>query len=226
MKHDDSSEVITFDTTKGTRRKIPCRSCDGFTNHEVTSSARIDWSIFGGSIDGVNIYEIIKCLGCDNISFRTCSSDSEDYSEDPVTGEYTRTEVENIYPKRLAGRKSMEGEYFLPAKIKEIYNETHSALLSKLDILASVGIRTLIEAVCLEEKAEGKDLQTKINNLVTKNVLTNKSAEILHKTRFLGNKSAHEITAPSNEELLVTFEIAENLLRNLYVIPKRAHQLR
>jgi Domain of unknown function (DUF4145) len=40
------------------------------------------------------------------------------------------------------------------------------ALCSKLPILAGVGIRALIEAVCHDKSAQGSDLRKKIDSLV------------------------------------------------------------
>jgi len=79
--------------------------------------------------------------------------------------------------------------------------------------------------VCLEEKAEGSNLKEKIENLVKKGILTQKNADILHKTRFLRNRSVHEIEAATNSELSVAFDIMENLLQTVYIIPKKADTL-
>jgi DNA polymerase III alpha subunit (gram-positive type) len=98
-------------------------------------------------------------------------------------------------------------------------------LASKLNILAGIGIRGLIEAVCNEQGMMG-NLEQKINDLVANEILTKTNADILHEIRFMGNQSAHEFEIKKEQELHVGFAIIENLLRNLYEIPKMAESLK
>lgn len=217
------SKSIILDKTKGEIREVVCNRCDNTTNHVVCGSVEYSWG--DEDIQGVDIYELIRCSGCDSVSFRISSSNSEDveYNEE---GNYFHPETEEIYPSRLMGRTSLEELYSLPDKVRSIYKETHKALCNKLNILAGVGIRALVEAVCSAESAKGRTLENKIDDLVKKGVLTSKNAKVLHKTRLLGNKAAHEIKAPSDSELDVAFDIVENLLETVYIIPKKAERLK
>ena len=214
---------ITSDKSRGETRQVVCNRCDNRTNHLVCSSVERRWG--DDDIQGVDIYEIIRCSGCDTVSFRIGSSNSEDYALDEK-GEYFHPETEEIYPSRLMGRTALEDLYSLPEKVRAIYKETHDALCTKLKILAGIGIRALVEAVCSEEQAEGETLEKKIDDLVKKEVLTKRNAEVLHRTRLLGNKSAHITRASSDSELDVAFDIVENLLETVYIIPKKAEKLK
>jgi hypothetical protein len=184
----------------------------------------VEYSWGNDDIQGVSNYEIIRCSGCDSISFRFTSSNSEDFHQDDE-GNYIHDETEEIYPSRLMGRTALEDTYSLPPKVRSIYRETHAALCAKLPILAAVGIRALIESVCSEESAKGRNLEKKIDDLIQKEVLTKRNAIVLHKTRILGNMSAHEIESASDSELDVAFDIVENLLETVYIIPKKAEWL-
>lgn len=201
-----------------------CSRCNVKTNHKVHTIIKLSWEEPEYAIQGIDFYETISCLGCEDISFRLASSNSDDMDYDEE-GKITYLETEIIYPSRLMGRSPLQEIYSLPEKIRNIYKETHSALTSRLKILASVGIRALVEAICLEEKAAGINLEKKIDNLVEKGVLTKSNALTLHKTRFLGNRSAHEIEAATDDELEVAFDILENLLKTVYIIPKKAQSL-
>lgn len=214
---------ITLDTTNDKMREVVCKRCNNTTNHKVCRSVISSWG--NEDIQGEDKYEIIRCLGCDGISFRIGSSNSEDFHEDD-DGNYFHQEYEEIYPNRLMGRVALKDIYSLPDKVRTIYTETHAALCTRLKILAGVGIRALIEAVCSEENTKGGNLEIKIDDLIKKEVLTKKNAEILHKTRLLGNAAAHEVKAPSDSELDVAFDIVENLLETVYIIPKKAERLK
>ncbi|OGZ12883.1 MAG: hypothetical protein A2942_01695 [Candidatus Lloydbacteria bacterium RIFCSPLOWO2_01_FULL_50_20] len=218
------SKKITLDKTKGEIRQVVCRRCDNTTNHTVCSSAEFSWDFKEADIQGIDKYEIIRCQGCDDISFRVASSNSEDvaYDED---GEYINPESETLYPNRLMGRTLLPDEHILPRKIKSIYLETHKAISGNLKILAGIGIRALIDAVCAEENAQGDSLEQKVDDLITKGILTKGNASVLHQTRVLGNRAAHEAEAPQDDELEIAFDIAENLLETVYIIPKKAKRL-
>ena len=135
-------------------------------------------------------------------------------------------ETVTLYPSRIMDRTPLEDDYILPDIIRSIYKETHTALSAGLKILAGIGIRALIEAICKVESANGGNLEQRINDLLAKNILTPKSASILHDTRFLGNQSAHEIIAASDTELEIAFDIVENLLEQVYIIPRKAERLK
>ncbi len=208
--------------TKNQKRKVACKECDNRTSHVVCSSLSVSWG--NEDIQGRHNYEIIKCLGCESISFRIGSTNSDDYEQDDE-GKYYSVETEEIYPNRIMGRRLLPDYHLLPHRVRSIYRETHSAFATKLHTLAGVGIRTLVEAVCMEENASGYTLENKIDDLVKKGILTARNAKALHNTRLLGNRAAHEIQSPNTIELGVGLDIIDNLLENVYIIPKKAEGL-
>lgn len=218
---------VKFDESKGKRIRVSCTKCAGVTWHEVLASVEELWTetedgelLFGHTND----WRIIQCLGCDTISFCKSQTDSEtiDLDED---NNIIYPESHELFPSRIAGRNKLSGFEILPANIKNIYEETYLALCSGQRVLSSIGIRVLIEAICKDKAAKGHKLEVKINDLVTEGHLTSSGAEILHSLRIMGNVSAHEIQAPPESELVIAFDVVENLLSNVYVMPKRAEQL-
>jgi DNA gyrase subunit A len=129
--------------------------------------------------------------------------------------------------RRLAAleRKKIEDEL---AELLKLIDKLEGILADpkKIDKIISSEMDELVEAVCSEESAAGRNLEDKIEDLVSKDVLTKKNAEILHKTRLLGNEAAHKTKAPSDSELDVAFDIVENLLETVYIIPKKAERLK
>lgn len=214
---------IEYDKNKDKEYKLACVRCDGKTYHKVLHSVHIHES--ENEIDVWNDYEIVCCQGCKEVSFRSNSLCSEDINYDPETGEQSLDENVDLYPNRIAGRKQVKDMYLLPDEVLKIYKETHGALCARLNILAGIGIRALVESVCREKEAQGGNLENKIDDLVTKGVLTHDSAETLHSTRLLGNKSAHEIIAANDDELDIAMDIVENLIKTVYVIPQKAKRL-
>ena len=215
---------ITHNKTKDKIYKLPCKGCDKKTNHIVLSSVQDNWCQDDDNICGCDIYEIVCCRGCDAISFRLASSNSEDINYDDE-GFQSYPESEDIYPSRIAGRKQIEGTFYLPNIIGKVYSEIHAALCNNLFILSGVGIRILIESICNERKVTGKNLEKKIDNLVENGVLTKEGSEILHSTRLLGNKAAHEMITLSSDTINAAMDVVEHLLIGTYILPKKAEKL-
>jgi len=92
-------------------------------------------------------------------------------------------------------------------------------------VLAGIGIRAIIETVCKERSAKGKDLKEKIDDLANLGVVTKDGAKILHSLRFMGNDAAHEVKAHTNEELITAIDVAEYTLKGVYILPKLADKL-
>ena len=131
-------------------------------------------------------------------------------------------EVEKLYPPRIAGIKGLGDEsVYLPQKIKQIYEETLTALSVNSPVLAAIGLRVLVEAVCKEKEASGGDLYNKIDSLVEKQVLTPVGAKILHKIRTIGNAAAHEVKPHNERQLSLALEIVEHLLKDVFILPKQ-----
>jgi Domain of unknown function (DUF4145) len=208
--------------TQNVEVELPCQKCAGKTTHKALVTVDVRGSEGDHSFDWSDDHQIVQCLGCKTLSFRIASSNSEDYypiSED----EYEHGVSEKLYPPRLEGRKGLGNDtVYLPAKVRPIYDETLTALSVQALILAAIGLRALIEAVCQEKEAKGGDLFKRIDSLVEQRVLTPAGATILHKIRALGNAAAHEAKPHSERQLALAMDIVEHLLKDVYILPKQA----
>jgi hypothetical protein len=100
-----------------------------------------------------------------------------------------------------------------------VYAEVLKGLNSGTPILAAIGLRAVIESVCNEHGIQGHNLEKRIDGLADAGMLSRAQADLLHKHRFLGNVAAHEVVAPKPTELVAALDIAETLLKTLYVLP-------
>lgn len=191
-----------------------CSNCKNITNHEILYEDKYveepNDAIWSGTI-----HQVIKCMGCENRSFRLVEANSEDL--DQHSGEILETVT--IYPFEDFVHPPIASTHFLPIKVRDIYFELLKALTNGAPILTAIGLRALIEAICLDCKTTSKNLEGKIKELATKGFLSKKQAEFLHKHRFIGNEAAHEIQAPKKSELLAALEIAETILKTMYILP-------
>ena len=201
--------------------KIECRQCCIETNHKIVTSCIENSS---DKTDPNNYYywsqsnQIIQCAGCDLVSFRTISSNSEDYEYD---GEHRyAAETVKFYPGRSTGLSGLDRRY-VPYRIAMLYEETKSAIESDLSIIGGIGVRAILDAICKDVEATGRNLDKKIDDLHQKSLVTKEGVAALHKIRLLGNKSAHEAESHSREQLSLALEIVNYILVGTYVLPEK-----
>lgn len=203
-------------------QKYICKECSRETSHKIIASYLEKGSeeVGGGnSVDWNVRNQIIQCLGCESVSFRTASTCSEDYDYDNEGNCYCNETV-TFYPGRAEGLKAIN-TYLLPPTVQNIYKETILALENEQYVLAGIGIRALIETVCKDLKAEGKDLHSKLNDLKEKSIVTKEGLDTLHKLRVLGNKAAHEVKSHNKQQLSLAITIIEHILEGTYIIPQQ-----
>lgn len=202
---------------------LACKNCDGNTVHAVLREFQQNQD--GPDVQIFNQYQIVRCGGCEEVSFRSNWQSTEDWYRDPETGEGCLDDHESLYPSRLAGRKELKNADLLPSKILSLYRETHHALCYRLRILAGIGIRGLIEAVCKEKGAAGKDLNKRIDALVAGGFMSTEGAEILHGARLTGNDAAHDAIEIPEQQLDEAMDVVEHLLIGALILPKKAKTL-
>ena len=209
--------------------EIPCANCSIKTHHSISVSYLESGSEYASDrswgMDWQVQYQILMCNGCKTFSFRKVSSDSESCYQISET-EWETAEIETLYPSRVEGHKGLKNDiYSLPGKLRPIYTETIEALNNNFLILAGVGLRAILETICKDKKATGKDFYHKIDDLVTKTILTPDGSKILHKIRALGNESAHAVKAQKIEQLRLAIEVIENCLQSIYILPSKSKQV-
>lgn len=199
---------------------IDCVGCSRQTKHDVLHRKHVRWDDKESGICGGDEYLTLECRGCGDISLAIDTWNSEDTDEDwqPIS---TRT----LYPSRPV-RKPIAAYLYLPSKVLNVYQETLKAIGSKAPILAAIGIRAVVEAVCKDKNCPERNLEKNIDFLVKKGHLAPDQADFLHLQRFMGNTAAHEIEPPEASELTAALDIAENLLTTLYVLPELAGEMK
>lgn len=192
-----------------------CSSCKHDTWHYILKNARTtsEDDNYWWYID----YYIVKCCGCDTICFLTESQEESDIDFDENGNTFFK-KTYKTYPFHKHIVERLKDLWFLPSNIKKIYEEILESLNNHCYLLAAAGFRVIIEAICEDRKIEGKSLETKINNLCKKGIITHNDRDRLHSIRFMGNDSVHSVIEPTKEQLLLVLAIIHNMLNNLYIL--------
>ncbi|HQR98491.1 MULTISPECIES: DUF4145 domain-containing protein [unclassified Polaromonas] len=202
--------------------RADCRACSRSTRHEVLSQ-HVDESS-PDVYHEKDTWQIIRCLGCHTCGFRHRNDDYEMVEEDDE-GSYSHQVTTHLYPSVLSGHRPLSDTYFLPRLIQRVYKQTLSALSQRAYVLASVGLRACIEAVCNHLKVSGTNLEKRIDQLYKAGHVSNGDKRRLHAIRFLGNDAAHEIKEPKESDIRVALEIVEHLLNSVFILEKKAKAL-
>lgn len=218
-------EVTVHSPPKTNEVWVPCGNCGKTLCHKVLTELRTEDSTPDGEITFWETFLTIQCGGCKVVSFCKELTSTEDYRWNPVSEQQELAVDWCVYPPRVAGREELQHVYTLPYNLQRIYKETRAVLITGQPVLAGIGIRSIVETVCKDQKADGKDLKTKIDELAKRAIITADAAKILHSLRFMGNEAAHEVKVHAADELATAFDVVEHLLQGLYVIPALAESL-
>lgn len=233
--------TFTEDSTKDKVVRVLCSSCKNTTKHKILKSIKEQGTEPWDSTHDFHWdtdFEIIQCLGCETVSFRTYSINSE---HDDHEGRSIPTI--RIYPQRSKETLAVKNYMNVPFNLQRIHRETIECYNYGNLTLCGAGVRALVEGICKENGITGgnvnftrddgstgtvrkTNLQGKINGLHENGKLTAQNAEILHEHRFLGNEAVHELSTPSKVDLKLAIEIVENVFDTLYEIPNKGLTLK
>lgn len=198
-----------------------CHSCKRKTNHSIL------FSVSEMSPDEDYYwkcdYQVVRCCGCDEISFRTSTMEESEISYDEDGNEVMIPRVCN-YPHKEE-EISQLNSWNVPADVSAVLTETIKCLNTNCLRLAAAGCRAVVEAICKDKTIVGKTLEQKINSLSTKGLITRSDRDRLHAVRFMGNDSIHLMQEPDKEELLIVFDIVRIMVENMYLLEHRFRQL-
>lgn len=206
--------------------KTHCIFCENRTNHIIIANTE-DFEIkyADQKTTEYESYNIVQCLGCDQISFLHLKWDENSIGEfnEFIKREYNYPEdLDFLYSEEFL---SYDDINFLPSIVSKIYEEVKVSFINEAYTLCGIGIRTIIEAVCLNKKITGRNLQEKINSLVDEGHISKNEHQILDRLREIGNISAHKIISPSEADLEAALEATNHLLRAVYIVNQKTKRL-
>jgi hypothetical protein len=184
-----------------------CSECDGDKNHKKLFS-----KIPKRYSKSVEEFSVVECMGCNSISFLQTIKLSKKSKTIQVN-----------YPDdgRLAHYSFLPEAHVrvFPKKILSLYDEVISAFESDSSILSGIGLRALVEAICIDQTIPGGNLLKKIEALHNAGFISKSELPILDKLRVIGNDSAHQIKSLPMNKLELALGIINHVLTSIYVLP-------
>jgi hypothetical protein len=106
-----------------------------------------------------------------------------------------------------------------PLELRQIYNETYTALSEDAKKLASIGMRTIIETICALNEITDKvahSLPGKIKVLRKQEVISPNMKDVLLNIKDFGDQGAHTLRMPKDAELELAWNAINILISATY----------
>jgi len=209
--------------------KSYCNKCTGHRNHEVLHKEATSWEEYIAeeySIYGDDIYEMVKCCGCETISFRHKSRFSEDtnYKGDLNTST-------NYYPAAIYRKKPkwinelLSPLDFNDSFVSDIIDEIYIALQNNSHRLAALGIRTLIEHIMIDKVGDNGTFNKNMDKFHSEGFISKLQRDALEPIIEAGHATMHRAFAPSEKDLIILIDITESIIESIYINQQRADKI-
>lgn len=200
-----------------------CGRCNRVTHQNVLFAKKVvDDNEY---MEIASAYMIVECGGCKTISFVIRADDPNASFDELGYDDYNYPVSPDDLDVEYHFMRESDQE-LLPEKVYFLYEEVKTTFRTESNILAGIGLRMLVEAVCLQQKIPGANLQKKIERLHTQGMISTTELPIIDKLRQIGNQSTHQIKEFSTEKLSYALDIINHVLVSIYVLPKINRKLR
>lgn len=195
-----------------------CNKCQGGTNHSLLYEHREKADEPDGDDDFVRSleisWELLKCCGCDDIKLR--------HSFQYLDSSHPR---ECYYPP-IEKRRIPYWSDKLPEELKELQQEVYSAINVDNRRLAAMGARTLIDMAICEKVGDPGTFKDKLDAMEREKYLNYTQRGILETALDAGSAASHRGHNPTPNDIDKVMEIVENLLGQLFYLPKLEEELK
>ena len=192
-----------------------CNTCGGKRNAFVRASHTIRGK---GKIQGVNAYvewadtmKILECCGCNTLSIQ----------RELMYADWDNPDITYWPPKQ--SRKPKWYTDLTDENLRQAMQEVYVAFNQRLVVLASIGVRTLLDrAFFLLLKEDHGTFAKKLKVMVEKKCLLESEKKIFQSIADVGNAAAHRAHLPTEETLIKILTAVESFLYQKFILPSDA----
>jgi hypothetical protein len=194
-----------------------CNRCGHETKHDVLheqSTSTDEVLPDDVLVSWVDTYEMLECRGCEDVRLKHTNLFVS-------TGE---AEV-HFYPP-AASRRLPVWRLQLPREIRELLEEVYTALHNDSRTLALMGLRTVLDALMLQQVGDKGSFENKLDALGYNGIISLQQSEVLRAALDAGSAAAHRGFKPERDHLNAVIDIVENLLQAVYHLRPLAEELK
>jgi len=201
-----------------------CRHCGGDRRHTMIAKKERDWSDDEVQVNGGDVWSILECRGCQNVTF----AHTHWFSEDATWGDEGPEPIvhRDLYPPSARPMPEWASELWLSLSRKavwvaKLHGDIYAALGTGAFSLAAMGTRAIVDFVVTSKVGDGGSFTEKLATMRVKGLITEVQADILNAAFDAGSAAAHRGYSPEREDAYTLLGITETLLRRLYIDPMR-----
>jgi len=116
--------------------------------------------------------------------------------------------------------------HHLPEEIQKLMWEVQFAIKKELSALPSMGLRSVIDCTCNKLIGDKGRFSEKLQALVDKGFITSNNRQIIQNALEVGHASVHRGHFPRSDELKLTLDIVQHMLKEVFVLCKASEGLR
>ncbi|MEA5479953.1 DUF4145 domain-containing protein [Pseudanabaena galeata UHCC 0370] len=169
-------------------------------------------------------YSLWSCRGCDTATLQESWALKVTVKKNTNQAFWAYT----FHPKRSENNCLRKVFLSLPPDLCCIYDEIIHSFNSELQILTSIGLRALLEGICVDQGITDKDargLKGKLQELDKRKHLPSSIISGLDSFKYIGDNAAHRLERTKMEDLRLAIEVMEDLLNFLYSLDAKANYL-
>lgn len=198
--------------------KIQCRHCLNNTPMEIVAKFnRVIDTVEAHPGDYENVYkfyELLQCPACFEVSlqeYQWCDAYMETAADTTIEILYPNLETNDI---PLGLPDSINKALTAAQKVKSIDANAFGVLM-----------RRVLEMVCIDRKAKGRNLANQLEDLAQKNEIPNKLVIVAKNIKNLGNIGAHAALGDlTRDEIPILNALSNAILEYVYTAPYLADQ--
>ena len=141
-----------------------------------------------------------------------------------TTGEVDAHPFPTRRPRSTNSRPDWFGK--LPTAVQEIMSEVYASIELNLRALPAMGIRAVIDIVCVDLIGDVGSFEQKVTMLRTRNLISDADRVHIMAAVDVGNASAHRGHVPDQEDVGTLLSVCERLVHGYYVLPTATQRLR
>jgi hypothetical protein len=187
-----------------------CNACGGDRNHTILHAEPSSWSDDEDGIAGRDLYEMLRCNGCDDIKLRHTSWFSGD---DGPTITYFPPSIFRPKPAWLNILWLQHGGEV----VRELLSEVYSALQNNQPRLAAMGVRATLEQIMVSKVGDQRSFARNLAEFEAKGFVSPVQRERLEAILEAGHASIHRSYKPSHADLVTLVDLTEHIVETVYL---------
>ncbi|MEW8042468.1 MAG: DUF4145 domain-containing protein [Candidatus Thiodiazotropha endolucinida] len=113
----------------------------------------------------------------------------------------------------------------LDLTMKSLIREIDKALLNNMNVLATIGLRTLLDMAMVDKVGDLGTFKQKLDKFTHEGYATPKGAELISGVLDAGNAAAHRAYSPNEEDIGVCVIVVKHMMEGIYILQPKIRKV-